>query len=123
VIARGTSDQLKRQIGGDQVEVVLEDPNDAARVIELVACHACGESHIDGVERRTVVMPVTDLTGMVPKVVRDLDQAGVQVRDVGVRRSTLDDVFFSLTGHAAEEEPPAESPADVAEAVGEEARA
>jgi ABC-2 type transport system ATP-binding protein len=37
-------------------------------------------------------------------VVRDLDLAKIAVRDVGVRRSTLDDVFFSLTGHAAEED-------------------
>ena len=102
VIARGTADELKRQIGGDQVEVILEDPADASRVIELVACHTCGESHLDGGDGRTVVMPVTSLDGMVPKVVRDLDEAKIVVRDVGVRRSTLDDVFFALTGHAAE---------------------
>jgi ABC-2 type transport system ATP-binding protein len=47
---------------------------------------------------------VASLDGMVPKVVRDLDQARIGVRDVGVRRSTLDDVFFALTGHAAEED-------------------
>ncbi len=104
VIARGTSDELKRQIGGDQIEVVLEDPTDAAQVIELVGCHTCGDPHIDGRERRTVVLPVTEVTGMVPRVVRDLDHAGIVIRDVGVRRSTLDDVFFSLTGHVAEED-------------------
>jgi ABC-2 type transport system ATP-binding protein len=102
VIARGTADELKREIGGDQIEVVLEDPADAGRVIELVACHTCGESHLD--DGRTVVMPVTSLDGMVPKVVRDLDQAAIGVRDVGVRRSTLDDVFFALTGHPAEDD-------------------
>jgi ABC-2 type transport system ATP-binding protein len=124
VIARGTADELKRQIGGDQVEVVLEDPADAGQVIELVACHTCGDSHVDGVDRRTVVMPVTDLTGMVPKVVRDLDRANIQVRDVGVRRSTLDDVFFSLTGHAAEEETAeGDGRGDEVERVDQEARA
>jgi ABC-2 type transport system ATP-binding protein len=102
VIARGTSDQLKRQIGGDQIEVILEDPTDAGRVIELVACHTCGESHLDG-GGRTVVMPVATLEGMVPKVVRDLDAAQIGVRDVGVRRSTLDDVFFALTGRTAQD--------------------
>jgi ABC-2 type transport system ATP-binding protein len=104
VIARGTADELKREIGGDQIEVVLEDPGDAGQVIELVACHTCGESHLDGADGRTVIMPVASLDGMVPKVVRDLDQARIGVRDVGVRRSTLDDVFFALTGHAAEED-------------------
>jgi ABC-2 type transport system ATP-binding protein len=102
VIARGTADELKREIGGDRIEVILEDPADAGRVIELVACHTCGESHLDGGDGRTVVMPVVSLDGMVPKVVRDLDHAQIDVRDVGVRRSTLDDVFFALTGHAAE---------------------
>jgi ABC-2 type transport system ATP-binding protein len=102
VIARGTADQLKRQIGGDRIEVILEDPAEAGRVIEIVACHTCGESHLDGGDGRTVVMPVTSLDGMVPKVVRDLDRAQIAVRDVGVRRATLDDVFFALTGHAAE---------------------
>jgi ABC-2 type transport system ATP-binding protein len=80
VIARGTADQLKRQIGGDQIEVILEDPADAGRVIELVACHTCGDSHLDGGDGRTVVMPVITLDGMVPKVVRDLDQANIGVR-------------------------------------------
>ena len=110
VIARGTADELKRQIGGDQIEVVLEDPGDTARVVEIVGCHTCDEPHVDGVDGRTVVLPVADVTGMVPQVVRDLDHAGIVVRDVGVRRSTLDDVFFSLTGHTAEE---------VAEATGQ----
>jgi ABC-2 type transport system ATP-binding protein len=102
VIARGTSDELKRQVGGDQIEILLEDVADAARVIELIACHSCDDPHVDGAKRR-VILPVPDLSGMVPQVVRDLDHAGIQVRDVAGRRSTLDDVFFSLTGHTAEE--------------------
>jgi ABC-2 type transport system ATP-binding protein len=114
VIARGTADELKRQIGGDQIEVVLEDPGDTARVIELVGCHTCGEPHVDGIDGRTVVLPVADVTGMVPQVVRDLDGASIVVRDVGVRRSTLDDVFFSLTGHTAEEVAEGDGPAEAA---------
>ncbi len=102
VIARGTSDQLKRQIGGDQIEVLLEDAADAARVIALISCHGCDEPRVDGDDRR-VILPVPDLTGMVPQVVRDLDHAGIPVRDVAGRRSTLDDVFFALTGHSAED--------------------
>jgi ABC-2 type transport system ATP-binding protein len=102
VIARGTSDELKRQIGGDLVEVRLENPADAETVMAMLACHACGEAHLDG-DDRTVILPVPDVTGMVPQVVRDLDERGIAVRDVTARRSTLDDVFFSLTGHTAEE--------------------
>jgi ABC-2 type transport system ATP-binding protein len=102
VIARGTSDELKRQIGGDQIEVLLEDPADAAQVIAVISCHGCDEPRVEGDERR-VILPVPDLTGMIPQVVRDLDHAGIPVRDVAGRRSTLDDVFFALTGHTAEE--------------------
>ena len=102
VIARGTSEELKRQTGGDQVEVKLENPADVPTVIEMLRCHACGEPHLEG-DDRTVILPVPDVTGMVPQVVRDLDTRGIAVRDVNARHSTLDDVFFSLTGHTAEE--------------------
>ena len=96
VIARGTSAELKAQTGGDQVAVTLQDPADAGRVAELLAPRACGESHVDG--DHTVIIPVWNVDGLVPEIVRQLDEEKVGVRDVGVRRSTLDDVFFSLTG-------------------------
>jgi ABC-2 type transport system ATP-binding protein len=103
VIARGTSDELKRQIGGERIEVTVEDPADCARVVQLLGLRSCGEVHI-GDDPHVVVVPVDDVTGLVPVLVRDLDAAGVAVRDVGVSRATLDDVFFALTGHAAEED-------------------
>jgi len=103
VIARGTSDQLKEQIGGELVEVIVDDPGDAGRVIELLGHHACGDPHI-GDDQRTVSLPVWRIEGLVPVVVRELDAAGVAVHDVAARRATLDDVFFALTGHAAEDE-------------------
>jgi ABC-2 type transport system ATP-binding protein len=102
VIARGTSAELKAQTGGDQVEVLLEDPADTGQVAELLAPRACGESHVDG--DRTLILPVWNVDGLVPEIVRQLDEAKIGVRDVGVRRSTLDDVFFSLTGRPAAEE-------------------
>lgn len=59
------------------------------------------EPHADG--RRTVLrVPVADVEGLVPVVVRALDAAGVPYSDVAARQSTLDDVFFALTGHAAD---------------------
>ncbi len=51
-----------------------------------------------------MVIPVRDVRGVVPQVVRRLDEAGIDVEDVGVRQSTLDDVFFALTGHGAEDD-------------------
>jgi oleandomycin transport system ATP-binding protein len=48
------------------------------------------------------VVPVQQVHGLVPQAVRRLDELGVDVEDVGVRESSLDDVFFALTGHAVE---------------------
>jgi ABC-2 type transport system ATP-binding protein len=102
-IARGTSEQLKQQIGGELIEVELEDPGDAQRVIEVLGHHACGDPHV-GDDRGTVSLPVFRVEGLVPAAVRELDAAGIAVHDVAARRATLDDVFFALTGHAAEED-------------------
>jgi ABC-2 type transport system ATP-binding protein len=124
VIARGTSDELKRRTGGDQIAVDLDDPADGPRVMSLLESRACMEPHVDD-DGRTVTVPVADVTGLVPQVVRQLDEAGVVVRDVGVRRSSLDDVFFALTGHAAEDTTEAaasgngEQPEELAEEAGE----
>jgi ABC-2 type transport system ATP-binding protein len=101
-IARGTSEQLKQQIGGELIEVVVEDPGDAQRVIEVLGHHACGDPYV-GEDKRTVSLPVFRVEGLVPTAVRELDAAGIAVHDVAARRATLDDVFFALTGHAAEE--------------------
>jgi len=100
-IARGTADELKRRVGGELVEVVLADPEDAERVIDLLAPRALAQGQVV-TGTNVVTIPVEDLTGIVPTVVRDLDHAGIRVHDVGTRRSTLDDVFFALTGRPAE---------------------
>jgi ABC-2 type transport system ATP-binding protein len=101
-IARGTSEQLKQQIGGELIEVVVEEPGDAQQVIEVLGHHACGDPYV-GEDKRTVSLPVFRVEGLVPTAVRELDAAGIAVHDVAARRATLDDVFFALTGHAAEE--------------------
>ena len=103
VIARGTSTQLKQRIGGDRVEVTVEDEADLGRVVELLKPHACAAEQVDR-ELRQATVPVADATGMLPVVVRVLDEAGVKVVDVGIRRPTLDDVFLELTGRTAEPE-------------------
>jgi ABC-2 type transport system ATP-binding protein len=102
VIARGTSEELKQQIGGELIEVMVEDPADAQSVIEVLGRHACGDPHV-GDDKRTVSLPVFRVEGLVPVAVRELDAAGIAVHDVAARRATLDDVFFALTGHAAED--------------------
>ncbi len=103
VIAKGTADELKGQIGGDRLEVTVGRPDELARTAELLRdrCAVTGAEHVD-VEARTVTIAASETHKIVPDVVRLLDDAGIEVLDVVVRRPTLDDVFLQLTGHAAD---------------------
>jgi ABC-2 type transport system ATP-binding protein len=108
VIARGTSDALKRQVGGDVLEVSVSSSDAAQQVVAALTGFACGEIVIDREQDgplRTVRVPVVKVSGMTPNAVRQLDAAKVPFVDVVGRQSTLDDVFFALTGHGAAEEP------------------
>ena len=72
-------------------------------------------------EQRSITLPLTGTDDIVPQVVRALDDAGVVVRDVVVRRPTLDDVFLELTGHGVDDElteaPLVSEPADTVAAA------
>jgi ABC-2 type transport system ATP-binding protein len=108
VIAEGTADELKDQIGGERIEVQLHDPGAADEAIAALAELSEGRPEaVDGVVRA----PVRPRPGIIPDVVRRLDERGVGITDITLRRPTLDDVFIALTGHAAEEEPEEEKAA------------
>jgi ABC-2 type transport system ATP-binding protein len=108
VIAEGTADELKDRVGGERLEVHLEDDADAERAIGVLA----EMSHErPSVEDHTVRAPVRRRSGAIAEAVRRLDDAGVGVADIALRRPTLDDVFIALTGHAAAVEPSTELPA------------
>jgi ABC-2 type transport system ATP-binding protein len=110
VIAEGTPDELKRGVGGDQLEVVVEESaQDGAHLDalelarEVVARYGAGPPHVDRAQRR-VSAPVDDRVAAMAGVLRDLQQHRVPIADVALRKPTLDDVFLRLTGHAAEAE-------------------
>jgi ABC-2 type transport system ATP-binding protein len=105
VIAEGTADQLKTQIGGDRLDVKLEDPADADAAIAALAEMCLDRATADG---EWVHAPVQPRHGVIPEAIRKLDGAGVGVDDIVLHRPTLDDVFIALTGHAAEEAVPEE---------------
>ena len=100
VIAEGSSDELKDQLGGESLEVTLERPEEAEPAIAALAPLASGEPRReDGIVR----VPLAQRKGAVADAVRRLNEAGVGIDDISMRRPTLDDVFLELTGHAAEE--------------------
>ncbi|NNE74009.1 MAG: ATP-binding cassette domain-containing protein [Acidimicrobiales bacterium] len=101
-IAEGTSDQLKDQIGGDKVRVTIVKPENIQRAKEAIAPLCVGTVEQDPQSALTLTAPINAGGGVVPGIIRALDDAGVDVVDVEVRRPTLDDVFLVLTGHAAE---------------------
>jgi ABC-2 type transport system ATP-binding protein len=101
-IARGTADELKRQVGGERLEVTIRNEEylpAAQRVIEAIAE---GVARVDR-EDRHVSAAVASHDGVLTRVIRELDAADVRVDDIGFRRPTLDEVFLTLTGRPAEE--------------------
>jgi ABC-2 type transport system ATP-binding protein len=100
-IAHGTSDQLKAQVGGERIEVTVIHEDDIARTAEALGSFAIGYLQIN--ERtRTIAAPVSGGASEFTKAMGRIDDAGIEVSDVGLRRPTLDDVFLTLTGHVAE---------------------
>jgi ABC-2 type transport system ATP-binding protein len=100
-IARGTADELKAQTGGERIEVVVADPADRDEAARLLAAVAAGEVQPD-TNGRGLSAPVSDGVRQLSVLLQALQDRQVDVVDVGLRRPTLDDVFLSLTGHAAE---------------------
>jgi len=117
MIAHGTSEELKRQIGGERIEMVLADSADHATARAVLEAFSVDEVQVEEQTRRLttgVAGGVDDLR----RVLQRLADAGVAVVDVGLRRPTLDDVFLSFTGHVAEEaaEPDGDGRAQIIEA-------
>ena len=99
VIARGSADELKAEIGGERVEVVVEDPAHLGQAVEALAPYAKGEPAVERHTRR-ITVPVSGGASVLADVIRELDARTIVIQDIGLRRPTLDDVFLSLTGHA-----------------------
>jgi ABC-2 type transport system ATP-binding protein len=112
VIAHGTSDQLKTQLGGERVEVVVANVADMAPAQTILGGLAVADVQVDE-QTRHVTAAVTGGADTLRQVLQRLSDANIAVVDVGLRRPTLDDVFLSLTGHGAEEV--AEEPDEPAE--------
>ncbi|MGV8871017.1 MAG: ATP-binding cassette domain-containing protein [Rhodococcus sp. (in: high G+C Gram-positive bacteria)] len=101
VIAQGTSDELKATTGGNFCEVVPLDPDNLPTVVQVLGDlvpRAVADDLRPGAERLSI--PAPDGAATLSEVLRRIDQAGIPLADIALRRPSLDDVFLSLTGHA-----------------------
>jgi ABC-2 type transport system ATP-binding protein len=101
VIAEGTSDELKAQVGGDRLEIHLCDGQRGEEAIPVLAAIASDRPFV---ENGSISVPVAERRGTIAEAVRRLDDAGIAIDDISVRTPTLDDVFLTLTGRATEPE-------------------
>ena len=103
IIAQGTSDQLKSQVGGERIEVTVSDGTTLERTAKVLA--PLGVSAPVLSEGQTsLLMPVTGGVAVLRQALQVLDDEGIDVDDAGLRRPTLDDVFLTLTGRAPAED-------------------
>ena len=100
-IAHGSADQLKALIGGERIELILAAADEVPLAAEVLGRFADGELQMDQ-ERRILVAPITGGARVFTRAIGAIEDAGIEVHDVGLRRPTLDDVFLTLTGHHAE---------------------
>jgi ABC-2 type transport system ATP-binding protein len=101
VIAEGTPDELKTQVGGDRLDIRL---GRGARDQDAIAALLPISEEPPFCENGSLLVPLRERHGAIAEAVRRLDEAGVGIDDIAVRHPTLDDVFLQLTGHAAEPE-------------------
>jgi ABC-2 type transport system ATP-binding protein len=101
VIAEGTSAELKAKVGGERVLITVAAQSDLGAARNVLAGIADGPPQTDPAAR-TVEAPVDGGARRMPEIVRELDAAGVLLDDLGIRRPSLDDVFLTLTGRAAD---------------------
>jgi ABC-2 type transport system ATP-binding protein len=111
LVASGTGDELKAQLGRDVVDVTVKDEADLQRAAEALG----SESTIDA-ERSRVSFPVTSGADDLVAAVQALGAAGISLDDIALRRPTLDDVFLTLTGHTATEQPDPDATAETSHA-------
>jgi ABC-2 type transport system ATP-binding protein len=111
VIAQGSSEELKAQVGGDRIQVTVAAEPDLAAAREVLARYAEGEVHTDP-DRRVVDALVPAGAGSLPAIAAAMSTAGVVMDEMGMLRPSLDDVFLTLTGHFAG---PAPSPSEKVE--------
>ena len=102
IVAGDTPDELKRQVSGDLVQLAVA--RDAHVEPARAALAAAGPEEAPLVEGRRISARVRGAAGRLPSLIRRLDEQGVELEGVEVRRPTLDDVFLAVTGRSLRED-------------------
>jgi oleandomycin transport system ATP-binding protein len=102
VIAAGTPQDLKARVGGQVLEARPLEPADLPATARILSRFADGDgpAHDDG---QMVRVAIADRTAL-GAAARQLDEAGIVIDDLSLRRASLDEVFLALTGRAAEDQ-------------------
>jgi ABC-2 type transport system ATP-binding protein len=103
IIAEGTSDELKAKIGGEVLEFRVDDQSRASEVSSILTEVCKTEPQFEMDSGRVTLQVGADGSGVLFRLVRAFDREHLRISELALRRPTLDDVFLSLTGHAAEE--------------------
>ena len=117
VIAQGTADELKAQVGGDVLEARVAERGDLERARAILDQVGAGPAQVAAEERR-VSVPTGDGTHALISAGRQLSQEHIELRDLGLRRPSLDDVFLTFTGGAPDEPPDATGTGDARDGAG-----
>ncbi len=99
-IARGTADELKRRVGGEHLDVRVRSAVQVPTTEQILSRVATGSLRVHA-DDGEVSAPVANGVEALSSVLRSLEEAGIEIVDIGLRRPTLDDVFMELTGHEA----------------------
>ena len=97
VIAEGTSDELKSRVGGGVLELRLGEPRELQTAVNAISGLTNGGVQSDG-ESGVITIPVVDGTSILVSAIRRLDEVGIKVSGIELRKPTLDEAFLSLTG-------------------------
>jgi ABC-2 type transport system ATP-binding protein len=99
VVARGTADELKDHLGGDVLEVCVVNPADLEKAFSILSRFGTTPPRVDR-DLKRIGAPIKGGAKVLIEAGRALDDGGIELEDLGIRRPSLDDVFLSLTGHA-----------------------
>lgn len=99
IVAQGTAGELKDRLGGDVLQARVSTAAELPRAAELIAALGQGDPRVDA-DERLLSVPTREPTPVLIAAGRSLQEHGIALEDLGIRRPSLDDVFLALTGQA-----------------------